>query len=126
MKKDGMVAMVDYMIISIVEVKVMPRTYDNGNIKNHIRYTPHTSRPEWINQLRQGASKRICQTHHRRRSHSPLICKPQIRIPRRRCQHKWLSDSRQDLSKHNSSKISMRARSCSPIAYPISQQQKDG
>lgn len=107
--------------VSIENEKNAMGTNNNGNIENHIRdilWSIVTS-PKRINQLGQSPSKRICQTHHSGSSNSSTVGEPKIRVPGWGCKDKRLREASEDLSKHHSTKIAMRAGSCRTISYPI-------
>lgn len=101
-------------------------THDNCNIEDHIGNIRGVIGPERVDKLCQRATKGVCQAHKCRRSYPPSIGEPQVRISRRRREHKWLSKAGQQLPKHHPAKASMGAGSRSTISNPVSQKDQDG
>lgn len=66
------------------------KAHNDRNPEHHVRHIARLAHPKGIDQLSQGTAKRIRQRRQRRGTNSAPVREPQIRISRRRSEHKWL------------------------------------
>ena len=95
------------------------KTYYDCNIQNHIRDITRAPSPRGVNELSQSSTERVGQAHNSRSRNSSRVREPQIRVSSRCCEHKWLSQAGQDLSKHHSPKVPMATCLRGTVSDPV-------
>lgn len=101
------------------------RTYDDGHVDDGIRHRGGLGGQERDDELAEGGAEGVRETREGRGGDAAAVREPQVRIARRRAQHKGLRQPDEDLAEHDDAVVTAVTRVRAGDAHDVAQDGED-